>query len=287
MALNIQKKIKKLTIGKVIISFLLLLWTAVTLYPLIWTFFSSLKNNQEIVTNTFALPSSFSIENYISAWSGVSSNATLGTYLLNSVTVAAFSLLMLVFVSILAGYGLGRYNFKGKAMLNIIIAIEIAIPVQSIIVPEYILINSLGLTNSHFGLSIVEAATGAAMATILASAFFKDFPVEVEEAALIDGCGEVQKFIQIVLPMSKPVIATISIVSLINIWNDLLFPMILLTKGKYKTITQGLAYFVNEGGVDYGRSFAAVSISIIPVILLFLIFQKSIVAAITAGAIKG
>lgn len=281
-------KLRRLTLGRIIVQILLLIWVVVTLYPIIWVAYSSLKTTGEILGTPFSLPTDPQFQNYVAAWNAFGKNATLGTFLINSIKVSVFSILMILALSIPAGYALARYQFRGKGLVFALIAMVIAVPAQGIMVPMFLQLNEVGLaSNSHVGLAIAHTITNCAMPTLILSSFFRDIPVSVEEAALIDGCTELGKFFRIALPLCMPAVVTVLILTFVNVWNDLLFSLVFLTKSQYKTLTQGLAYFVNEGGVDYARTFAAVSISIIPIVIIFLFFQKSIISAMTAGAEKG
>lgn len=278
---------RKMTVGSMITQILLLVWVVVTLYPTVWVLISSLKSNGEILGSPFTLPATPQFQNYLSAWTSFGDKATLGTFIVNSLIVSVISIVLILMVSLTSAYALARYRFGGRVVMNILLSLAIAIPSQGIIVPLFLQMSKFGLTNSHFGLALVHAVTQCAMPTMILTSFFRSLPVSVEEAALLDGCTELGKFVRIVLPLSVPSIVTVIIITFVGVWNDLLFSLIFLTKTDMKTLTQALTYFVNEGGVDYGRTFAAVSISIIPVIIIFLLLQKRIIAAMASGAEKG
>ena len=272
---------------KVFSTALIAVWSIITLFPLIWMAYSSFKTNKEIVRSTFSLPTSIQFDNYFNAWNGIANNATIGRYLINSMVVTVLAVAIIVPVVFLAGYSLGRYDFKGKNLVSSFLIVIIAVPVQAVIISLYNLMNSLSLTNTHIGLAFAYAATNVAFMSILLSSFFRTFPSEIEEAATIDGCNEASKLIHVVLPLSMPAVATVVIIMVINVWNELLFAIVILQKTQLKTLTQGLISFMDDGGIDFAQTFAALTISTIPILVFFLVFQKQIIAAMTDGAVKG
>jgi raffinose/stachyose/melibiose transport system permease protein len=262
-----------------ILSVVSLCW----IYPFFWMLSASFKSNNEIIASELSLiPGEFRLDNYIKTWG----QANFGRYFLNSVTVTVFAVLLVVAMTTLSGYALGRYQFIGKnAALSIFIA-SITIPLASTIIPVFQIIKSLGLLGNLSGLIVAQAGGTHVVFIMLFSSYYKQIPKELEEASVIDGCGFVKTFVRIMLPLAKPMILTTIIMESIWTWNSFMLPLVLtLNYPKSRTLAVGLYAFRGENIVDWGAIAAGGVLAIFPVIICFVFCQKYFVNGV-AGAVK-
>ena len=262
-----------------VLSAISLLWV----YPFGWMLSASFKSNNEIIASGLNLiPQEPRFENYVKTWG----QARFGQYFLNSVTVTFFSVLLVVTMTTLSGYVLGRYRFIGKqAALSIFIA-SITIPLVSTIIPVFQIIKSLGLLGKLSGLIIAQAGGTHVVFIMLFSSYYRQIPKELEEASVIDGCNFVNTFARIMLPLAKPMILTTAIMESIWTWNSFLLPLVLtLNYPKARTLAVGLYAFRGENIVDWGAIASGGVIAVFPIIIGFIFCQKYFVNGI-AGAVK-
>lgn len=266
------------------VHFLLLAIGIVWVYPFIWMVFSSFKTNKEYITGGFSiLPEKFQFENYVRAWDA----ANFSTYFFNTVIFSCAVVVIVIGVTSLTGYALGRYEFRGRIIFLVTVTATMFMPKGFTIIPIYTLINALGLNNSLFGVILAEAGGAHVLFILLFTAHFRSLPKDLEEAAKIDGCGYVRTFLQVMLPLSKPIIATTAILQFMWAWNSFLIPLVFtLSKPEITTLGVGMFAFVGEHSVDYTGMAAAASISLVPIITVFILFQRYFVEGI-AGAVKG
>jgi alpha-1,4-digalacturonate transport system permease protein len=250
-------------------------------FPVLWIFFSSLKPQSELFTFPITfLPASPTFENYINAFK----SGNFGRYFFNSTFVAVISTFITVLINSMAGYALSKYYFKGRDLLFYVMIAPLMIPLQVILVPIFILEKNLGLLNSLWGIIIPPAATPTGI--FLARQYMLTIPNSLIEAARIDGAGELFIFNRIVIPLAKPIIATIAIFSFMWRWNDFLWPFIVLSRQKKYTLQLALANFVGQYNIDWSRLLSMTVISIIPRVIVFLLFQKYFIKGMTSGGVK-
>lgn len=254
------------------------------IYPFIWMILASFKTNQEYISNGAGLlPEKIQFGNYIRAWE----TANFSIYFLNSVIVTLVTVAAVITVCALTGYALGRYRFPGKIAFIALITATMFMPKGFIIIPIYTLINDLGLNNSLLGVILAEVGNAHILFILLFTAHFKGLPKELEEAAEMDGYGFVRTFIRVMLPLSKPMIATTGILQFMWTWNSFLIPLVFtLQNEKIRTLGVGMYQFVGEHTVDWTGMAAGATISLIPIILVYVFFQRYFVEGI-AGAVKG
>ncbi|QGQ95017.1 carbohydrate ABC transporter permease [Paenibacillus psychroresistens] len=261
--------------------FFLSLYALTTIYPFFWIFTSSLKPNTDIFSKPFALPAHLNFANYVK----VLTKAHLGTNFMNSLYICVFSVFIAVLVGSMAAYILARV--KPSLILYTYFTLGIMIPIQTILIPSFILLKQFDLINTHLGL-IIEYVVGRLPLTIfIMVAFMKTLPKEMEEAALIDGCGRARTFFSIVLPLSKPGLATVATLSFLDCWNEYLFAYVLISSTKLKVITQAIYALRGQYITDYGLLCAGLALMMIPVILMYILFQEQVIKGMTAGAVKG
>jgi len=266
----------------------LFLWAIATAGPLIWVLLSSFKTNTEIfLGQPFALPDSFSFETYVNAWN----TAHVGRYFLNSVFVVAVSTAGTMLFGAMAAYVLARYRFWGNRFIYYLFVSGLAFPTFMALVPLFFILKGFGLINTFTGLILVYIAYSLPFTVFFLAAFFKTLPKEIEEAATVDGASHTRKFFQIMVPMAKSGLVSITIFNIVGLWNQYLLPLaIMLGAGADSkwVLTQGIANISTSAGyqAQWSTLFAALTLSILPMIVVYAIFQRQIQAGLTAGAVK-
>ncbi len=261
---------------------LIALFAAVTVFPILWVVLSSFKPQSELFTVPLKLlPSNWTTSNYVAAVG----QGNFLQYFSNTVFVAVAATLITVTINLMAGYALAKYKFPGREAIFTIMLATLMIPLQVIMVPIFLQLKALGLLNSLWGIIIPPAATPTGV--FLARQYLQTLPDSLIEAARIDGAGELFIFRKVIAPLAKPVIATIAIFSFMWRWNDYLWPLIVITDNKKQTMQQALANFVGQLQINWSSLLAMTTIAIIPMIIVFLLFQKHFLSGITTGAVKG
>lgn len=273
----------KLTpLQKILAWFFLLLLAFVNLYPIGIMILSSFKSTREIFLKPFNLPAVWRWQNYVSAWQ----RADFATYFKNSILVTVASIAAILLVSSMAAYVLARFEFKGRRYVYLYLIAGLALPTRLAIIPIFLIIRSLKLLDSLPGLVLVYTAGGVAFSIFLLVNFFKRLPRDIEDSAKIDGAGPFRIYWQIDLPLLKPALVTVAMFNFIDVWNDFFFPLILLSSRTKKTIPLGLQAFFGEYTIEWDALFAALNITILPVLIVFLILSKQFIAGMTEGALK-
>ncbi len=251
------------------------------LVPFLWAILNSFKTNDEILVMPFSLPRVWKIINYIDAWVG----AKMATYFFNTAVYTILSTAVLLLIAAMASYIVARV--KPGLLLYTYFTLGIMIPVQAIILPLFITMRDLGLTNTRTSIVLVYIALNISISVFILVGFMKSLPRELEEAAQIDGCTRYGTFFRIMLPLSSPGLATIGILAFLGNWNEYLVPLILLTDKKLKVISLGVQELRGLYSQDYGLITAGIVISFLPVVIIYIAFQEKVIAGMTAGAVKG
>jgi multiple sugar transport system permease protein len=269
---------------QLLLHFVLLSVGVVWIYPFIWMIFSSFKDNVEYISSGLTLfPKHFLWENYVRAWEV----ANFSSYFKNSITLTFCAVIIVVVLCALTGYALGRVDFPGKKLFIVAITATMFIPKGYTIIPVYQVIKGLGLLNTMPGVILAESSGAHVLFILLFTSYFQGLPKELEEASEIDGCGFFRTFWQVMLPISKPIIATTAIMQVIFTWNSFFVPLIFtLNKPELRTLSVGMYSFAGENSVDFTGLTAGASIALLPVILVFIAFQRFFVEGI-AGSVKG
>ena len=269
-----------------------ILWTALAifvififLFPFYIAIVNSLKTQLETAENVLALPKVFSLTNYKEAMKKISFTRSL----INTLIVTVVADLLIVLCASMSGHAIARNSEKSRyfKILDRVFLSSIMIPFQVIMIPVYKIFRNLGLINNLLGMIIMLTGISVAYATFLYVGFIKSIPVELEEAARIDGCNQLQAFWLIVFPLLKPITATVAALHAMWLWNDFNISLILLQKSEVRTLTIKQFYFFSEYASDYNMAFAAAIMGMIPVLIFFLLMQKYLVGGITSGAVKG
>ncbi len=261
----------------------LVLCALFTLSPLILALINSFKTNGEILTNVLSLPKSISGENYIRSVDKMHFLRSFG----NTVLLAGGGVLLIVLFSALAGWKLSRTKTRLSSVLFSLFVFSMLIPFSSIMIPLYKVVLAFNIKNSLLGLCFVYAGLGVSMAIFLYHGFVKGIPKELEEAAAIDGCSQLQTFFKIVFPMLKPVTATICITNVLWIWNDFLLPLIVISDNRKYTLLLSTNTLFGQYSSDWSAILSALVIAALPVIVFYAVFQKQILKGMTDGAMKG
>ncbi len=260
----------------------LILMTLV-LAPFYWIFSSSVKVPQEIIARKpTLLPQSFTVEHY----DKLLRHSNFPTYLGNSLVVALGTMVITVFLSTLAAYGLYRLRFPGRNVLFRVILITYAFPGVLLLVPLYDMMSSLGLIDSLVALVIVDVTLASPFAVWMLQAFFRTIPQELEEAAALDGASRLGIIVRIMLPLAAPGVASIAIFAFITSWTEYIFASILIISDANRTVPVGLAGIIGQYQVDWGLLLAGATVTALPVLVLFGLVGRNFVEGLTAGAIQ-
>ncbi|MEV0583726.1 carbohydrate ABC transporter permease [Nonomuraea sp. NPDC050310] len=263
----------------------LVVWALLIIGPLIWTLLASFKSNAEIFGDALQLPGELRWDNWLRAWE----KANVGTYLLNTVVVVFFGVLGTMLLSSMAAYVLARYRFPGNRAIYFLFVSGMAFPVFLALVPLFFVVDGLGLLDSHVGLVLVYIAYSLPFTVFFLTSFFRGLPDAVAEAAMMDGASHTRTFFQIMLPMAKPGLVSLTIFNVLGQWNQYLLPLVLLPGDKSKwVITQGIADISTIAGyeADWPALFAALSMTVLPVVVAYIVFQRHIQSGLTSGAVK-
>ena len=275
---------KKLKISGVLQYSILIIWTLVNLFPLYWMFTFSLKENSEIFgENIIGLPKKWLWSNYATALT----TGNMGRYFFNSIVVTGSTILFTTLFALMATYALTRLEWKGRKLVNNIFMLGLTVPIHAAILPVFIILRSLKMTNSYQALIIPYVAFALAMAIMVSGSFMVNIPKELEEAACIDGCGVFSIFFRIILPLMKPAISTIGIFTFLSAWNELMFVVIFISDSKYRTLPVGIQTLSGSYTTDWGPIGAALVIATLPTLVVYCFMSKKVQKSLIAGAVKG
>ena len=278
------KHSKKIKISTVCCNIFTIVIVLLFLLPLYVALVTSFKTPMEIADSVLALPRQFSFSNYINGME----ESQFARSLINSVIVTFPAVLMIVIFSAMGGYAIARFSNRNRMIrfMDKLYLSSLMIPFQVIMIPVYKTFKDLGLLNSLGGMILMLTGYSIAYPTFLIVGFVKSIPRVMEEAATIDGCGPFKCFFVIVLPLLKPIVATVAALHVMWLWNDYNIAVILLQKDEVRTLTVKQYYFFSEFSSDYGMSFAAAIICMLPILIFFVLMQKNLVEGISAGAVK-
>jgi raffinose/stachyose/melibiose transport system permease protein len=259
------------------------IYTLIAVYPVLLVFMNSFKTRQAIFRNPYALPNpdTFSLAGYET----VLLRANFPLYFANSFIVTGMSLVFIFFFGSMAAFALSEYKFKGNTLLSLYMAIGIMIPIRLGTVALLRLIADLGLLNSLAGLILVYTAQGLPVTIFVMTAFMRDVPRDLKDAARVDGASEYRIYWMIV-PLVRPALATVMVFTMIPVWNDLWFPLIIAPGENVKTLTLGAQVFMGQFVMDYNAVLASLSLAMIPIIILYIIFSRQLIRGLTTGAVK-
>jgi N-acetylglucosamine transport system permease protein len=263
---------------------LLTVWTLIVIVPFLWVVLSSFKTSKEILASPFSLPAHWSFDNYVHAWT----DAGIHQFFLNTVIVVAVALVLVMVLGSMCAYVLARFKFRGARFIYYAMLAGLTFPIFLAIVPLFFVLKSIQLLNTLPGLIMVYVAFALPFTVFFLYAFFKTLPDDVYEAALMDGAGEWRAFFQIMLPMARPGMAAVAIFNFLGLWNQFLLPVALNTDPDRYVLTQGMNNFASQAGyaVDFGALFAAVVITVVPVLIVYVIFQRRLEGSVSRGTFR-
>jgi raffinose/stachyose/melibiose transport system permease protein len=255
------------------------------IFPLVWMFYSSLKQKRDFNANIMGLPENPSFENYVR----ILTNADYHIFesVLNSVRTTVLSIVLIIFLGFIVGYILSRVRFRGNRILYVMFLMGLLIPIHSLLVPIYVVFRATNLGNKWFTLIIPYVAFGLPIAIFLVEGYVKSIPVSLEEAANIDGSSFTSTLFRIILPICKPILVTIGIIQTFATWNEFSFALVLIRDQRLQTVPLAMTQFTGQFSSDYTKIMAAMLITMSPIIVFYFVFSKQIIKGMVAGAIKG
>jgi multiple sugar transport system permease protein len=252
------------------------------LLPFVWKVSAALKLDKDVITFPIEwIPSNPRWENYLEIWTTI----PLGTFIKNTAKLTVIVTILQLLTSSFAAYAFAKLEFKGRDLLFLGYVATIAMPWQVYMVPQFIMMRSFGLNNTHLAIIFLQAFS--AFGVFLMKQFYMSVPDELCEAARIDGMSEYRIWAQIMLPLSKPALSTLTIFTFVNTWNDFLGPLLYLTRMELKTVQIGLRMFISQYSSEYGLIMAASVVALIPVVIVFLSLQKFFVQGVATAGLKG
>lgn len=275
---------KKRVAGNLAITLIAIVLLILFLYPLIYTILGSLKTYEDFISSPqYALPIKLYWGNYVKVFA----NDFL-RYFVNSVIIAVLVVGITVILSSMAAFAIAKLKFRGKKQLEMYFLLGLMVPYQVVLLPLYLTYSKIYLLNTYWSLILPQVAFGMPFSVQLFLAFFEDFDNDLIEAAAIDGCGITRAFISIVIPMCRNIIITIATLRAIFSWNEYIFSYTFINSKKMMTVVLGLNAFVGEEGlVDWGPTFAAISVTVLPTLFIYMFLSKYMQAGLTEGAVKG
>ena len=260
-----------------------LLFSAYSLLPVLWVVMTSLKTNQELVRmGPLALPQTLRFDNYLEAWNA----ARFSTYFVNSILIAVLTVGGIVLFSVLIAYSLCYLHYHGKKLVDALVIFGLLIPFELIMIPLFYNVKNMGIMNTHAAVILPQIALWLAFSVFLMKSFMRELPISLIESARIDGAKDFKIFTSIVVPISKPVFATVGLLQFITIWNDFFLPMVFLTEKSKQTLTLAIYSYTCNFLKNWDKIFAAVTVALVPILIIYFLFSEQIVAGLTAGSTK-
>jgi raffinose/stachyose/melibiose transport system permease protein len=270
-------------VKKSIIYIILAIFLLISVMPLVWIFLAALKPANELNANLFAFPKHITFSNFTEAWTV----GKMGQYFVNSVIVAVPRVFFILILASLAGFGFGKLKFPGRNLLFFFFLFGMMVPIQAMIIPLYYTMQRLNLINTYWALILPNFGLAMPFAIFMMRTFFKDLPDELMDASKIDGCNNFTAYLYIMLPLTIPALTSLLVFEFMWSWNDFLLPLLFVYDDAFRTLPLGMMYFFGEYTANQSLIAAGVSIAIIPIIVIYIIFQRKFIEGITAGSVKG
>ncbi|EOH93936.1 carbohydrate ABC transporter permease [Enterococcus pallens] len=269
---------------KYLFILLLVVFLIIQIYPVIWLFIASLKDTVELSTTPFSLPKAITFDNY----KNVLGDGVIGGYMWNSLKITMISLVLILVLSSTIGFALSKFRYKHSKKIYSFFMFGIMVPVQITLIPLFIFYSKIGILNTSMAMVLPQVGFALPLSVMMFVNFYNFVPDELIEAGIVDGCSPYRVFLQIVAPLARNTMITIASMYSILIWNDFIFANTFISDSAAKTITMGLKDYVGAfGNVDWGATYAAISIAILPPILIYFSLNKWVTSGMTAGATKG
>lgn len=269
-------------ISHILLYALLVLLAVSVIYPLLWMVMSGFKTNNDLFTNSFGIPREWVWQNYQLAW-----KVGVGKFFANSIFVTVVSTLITTFISSLAAYSISRFEYRFKGAIFVFILAGLLLAPQVSLIPLYKILTKLGMYNTYLAMITPYVAFRIPFAVFLLRAYFLDLPRSLDEAAYIDGCTSFGVFIRIILPLAKPIIFSAMLLTAMYCWNEFMMALVFTSNENIRTIPIGLMNLRGTLRTEWGTLIAGLTMSALPMIVVFIIFQKQFVRGIAAGGVKG
>jgi ABC-type glycerol-3-phosphate transport system permease component len=274
----------KQLLDQVVVYGVLILTCAFSLFPILWAFSTSLKASADIVSYPPNwIPAPVSLEHYAQVLGG----SHMPRYFFNSMLVAVATILLTLVVASHGGYAAARFEFPAKNLLLFLILATVMIPGIAVLVPLYMIMSQVGLHDTYWSLILIYSAWQVPTVLWLMRGFFESIPRDLEEAALIDGCGPLQAFYRVITPLTRPGLAASAVVVFVYVWNEFIIALTMTASDEMRLVPVGLYYYVSAWGVEWGKLMAAVSVALLPAVVLFIILQRHFIQGLTSGSTKG
>ncbi|MES9588822.1 carbohydrate ABC transporter permease [Streptomyces sp. NPDC094045] len=262
----------------------LIIWAILVVMPLLWAVMASFKTDDSILSTPWSLPDKLHFDNWSRAWS----QAHMSDYFFNTVVVVGCSLVGTLLLGSMAAYVLARFDFPGNRFIYYLFIGGMSFPIILALVPLFFVMNNMGLLNTRHGLIMVYIAYSLPFTVFFLTSFFRTLPSSVGEAAMLDGASHARTFFQVMLPMAKPGLISVGIFNFLGQWNQYMLPTVLNTDPNHRVLSQGLVELANSQGYkgDWSGLFAGLVMAMLPVLAAYIIFQRQVVAGLTAGAVK-
>jgi raffinose/stachyose/melibiose transport system permease protein len=274
---------RRFWVGKVFQYAILITFAVLCIIPLFWVTATSFKTTKEIALNPLGAPTIFHWSNYPEAWTV----GRFGKYFLNSIIVSVPIVLGTVGLAALAGYGLARFRLPGGQVIFYIFLLGLMVPFQSIMIPLFYILKDLGFIGTYWAMIVPSVALGLPFSIFFMRAFFMGLPYELADAAKIDGCNEFDAFWRVMLPLAGPGLSSLTVFQFMGAWNSFLLPLIYMQKEDLRPVVLGLMFFKSQYMQNYPLTMAGATIVMLPIIVIYVIFQRRFIQGLTAGAIKG
>lgn len=262
---------------------ILILFSLLVLIPLVVTFLGGFKTSGELLLAPFNMPEEWNVENYSSILQG----STFWRLLLNSTLVMLGTAIGVVMLASMAAYVFSRIRFRGRELLFNFMTLGLLFPIAVAILPLYITLRQAGLINTLWGIILPQVAFGLPLNILILRGFFMQVPRELEEAAAMDGCGSIGFFWRILLPLVRPALAAVVVLTMVASWNNFFLPLLVINSESLYTIPLGIMQFQGQYSTDWAKIMAFISLALIPTIAFYLVAERQIVTGLTAGAVKG
>ena len=270
--------------SRVVVGYtVLFLMACVSLFPVLTIWLTGFKTDAELIEGFFSLPSTWHWENFVQAWD----EGHFGSFFANSVIVVVPVVLVSLVLSTLAGFGFARWRFRGSTALFFIILLGLMVPFEGVIIPLYYYMKALGLLNSYWALILPQIGMSVAFGTFWMRAFFLTAEPELLDAAAVDGANPIQALVRVMLPLAGPALLTLGVLFFTWTWNEFLLALVLVSDTSVRTLPVGLGFFVGQHSADVTLLAAGATIVSLPIVIVFLVFQRSFIRGMVSGAVKG
>jgi len=272
---------------KTFVTIFLLAITLLIVVPFLWMLSMSFRTTGDILANPYGLPESLNFDNYFELL--FDPDIAFYRFFINSGVVTGGAIGLTLILSTMGGYGFGRsrYDFKFRGWVFGLLLFALMLPPQIMYIPQFQMMTRYGLLNTHWALILLYTASALPVSTYLLATYFQGLPEELEEAARIDGAGDFRTFLQVMLPLARPAIATVILVNSLHFWNELLLAVTMVTDPDMRTLPAAMMLFVGENSADFGMAAASLVTAMLPILLLYLFMADKFIEGLTAGALKG